>query len=176
MTEPNQTLKQNGFVFATEDFDRCFNSPAGHILSSEPFFVVTDQAHGHFHFVGSQTVSKPNKRRCNIGIMAPENKILLFEVLDMTLQCGNGSVSIFKSPTIDFTADPLRLCGSSLAAESFSRHVFPFQCAYVSFSMFTFSAESVVRLKFSAVSPSERPVLQHIQLSENKGLRLSCFL
>ena len=176
MTRSSQTLKENGFVFSTEDFTRCFTSPEGQFYNTDLYINIKNQTHGHFHFVGKSSASKVNRRRCDIGIIVPTHMILSFELVNLDFPCGMGAVRIYQSTNTKADMEAGVYCGLSSDEDASSKLVVPFHVAVVVVSMYRFSAKHEVHLKFSAISPSERPQLEHINISISRGLILKLFL
>ena len=176
MTRSSQTLKGNDFVFSTEDFTHCFTSPKGRYINTDLYISIKNQTHGHFHFVGKNSVSKSHRRRCDIGIIVPANRILSFELLSLDIPCGMGALRIYQSTNTKADLQAGAFCGHSSAEDTPSKLIVPFHVAVVVVSMYRFSTTHEVHFKFSAISPSERPQLEHINISISRGLILRLFL
>ena len=172
VTRSSQTLKENGFVFSTEDFTRCFTSPEGRYLNTDLYINIKNQTHGHFHFEGKSSASKAHRRRCNIGIIVPTNMILSFELVNLDFPCGMGAVRIYQSTNTKADLEAGAFCGHSSDEDASSKLIVPVHVAVVVVSMYRFSTKHEVHLKFSAISLSERPQLEHINISISQGLIL----
>ena len=170
VTSPRKTLEEDGFAFSTDDFSRCFNSPTGLYFKRDLFINISDQTHGHLHFVGKDYAKKARAGRCDVGITVPEGKNLRFEVTKLALPCGIASLQLYMHTNTNDYFRAAAFCSRPNAEKAHKRLIIPFRTAVVTFSVLRFSSKHVFNLKFSAQSNLNQ--LERRILSASRGLLL----
>ena len=170
------------FVFSTDDYISCFKSNREVFSFYHLYVTISNQTQGDFSFVARDYASKSRVqkrgfRQCNVGILVPEDKIILFEPLNVNLKdCEGTSVAIMDSST---NYNRIRGFDQNYKADKgYNRFFLHSNSAVVGFivNMRKFSTECMMHFTFSAVSPSEAPQLQHMEIGAMKGLFKYMFL
>ena len=158
------------FVFSTQHFARCFRPMIEYLHHADIHGNISNQTHGDFIFVGMDYIRKSGKLRCDTRLTVPQDKIILFELLDIALPCETTGLRIYNSTLPLSNALAVLFCGNYKEDIKDNRFILPFHTAVVTLSMFSFSRFYVVHLQFSAIPQSEGHQLQHIIFDKHNGV------
>ena len=169
-TTSKSNPEEEGIVFSTDDFASCFNSPLAEFYGREIDVTVRNQTRGDFIFVGRDYSSKQKLCRCDVGVIVPDDRFILFEFLKVNLKCSVAAIYISKLTSENHRYPVRSFCKHHTADDGFDTFRFRYHAAVVSLSIIRVSTDQMMHLRFSAVVRSEEPQLQHLQTAAYKGL------
>ena len=139
------------FVFTTENFASCFNSPAGDVLSTRIYTRSINYLRGEFHYSG-KLWRQMRMARCDIGITVPDDNNILFKMTDINLPCRYGWLRIYESTNSKKGNRRLTYCENSNSHSPRSTLLVLSNTAVVTFLIKRFSRDVLLRsFSFSAV-------------------------
>ena len=141
------------FLFSTDNFASCFSSPAGDFLSKQLYTTSVNHVQGDFHYSGKLRQLK-KLGRCDVGVVVPEDKIILFKMTRINLPCRNGFVRIYESTNTKYDNRRLTFCAKRTGQKPRASLLVTSQTAVVTLVIRRLSPDTLVQVHFSAVLPS----------------------
>ena len=150
--ESSRAPTMKHFAFNTTDFGDCFNSPAGDFLNRQIYTTSTHFEFGEFHYSAKHL--KPKELvRCDIRVVVPKDKSILFNIINARLPCLFGKIIIYKSTNKKNGNKRLAYCQRTPADRPQTSVEVLSPTAVVTFIMGRFSSDVIIQLHFSAVLP-----------------------
>ena len=154
-------------LLSTDDFIQCFRSPVSRYFSTDLYANITAFS-GSFELL-AQDAERINMRICTVGISVPSGMIIVFELVNIHLKCGEASFIIYQSTSGLLINDKYTYCGTSV--EGLPKNIFILSSgARVSLSLWRFAPDHAMRFTFTALPFSARPRLNVTRISGRLGM------
>ena len=153
------------FMFSTENFTKCFNSPAGDFLNRK-IYTTTNHKSGDFHYSGRLS-RKQQLKRCDIEIRVPEDNNIQFNLTDINLPCQFGQFIIYASTNKKSGNRRLLYCDENLDDRPRSTVTVLSHRAVLTFIIKIFSLDIILDVHFAAFPRSVKLSSHHSHASDN---------
>ena len=153
------------FTFSTEDFTKCFSSPAGDLLNRN-IYTTINHTSGEFLYEGRLSPQQ-HFRRCDIGIKVPDDSHVRFNVTNINLPCQYGRLMVYESSNKK-TANRRMLYCDKTSDDTPPRSISVLsRSAVVTLTISRFSPDISVHVAFSAFPRSEKQPGDHRHRDRN---------